>query len=369
MASSSSSRDIVFHVLDASNQKTSISIEAPDLLKCRSLDFRDLINTAKGEITLNPSDSNFVDDLAVKFILENLQCDRMNVTDNCEPKAVAMHCAALYRYKCIPDLFEEVWDHMEPKSSRLSRSSDDQPSPKFPRGALGSWGEKWVIATCRHLITAAFVLGNRQILEEEIRVAVWGMNASVEIPVIPVDIKCELCNMICRVNQELISVALRRKELDKLYNALHKELDNHEKSSKEVMELIRQELKLANLGDLSRSSKYPQNFEVLKETTPYTFLWGIECVLLGLCKEQTPSPSATPTSSRPSRAGLGLSADEIGGKFKKRKGKDKEPPDKIVGEVIASLKTYKVKRQKRLAEKLMANRNKIIDDWREKLKH
>jgi hypothetical protein len=370
MASSSSSSPVEFHVRNASGRETPVRVEHPDVLRCRSLDFRELIdNKAAGKtpkITLNLPDSKYgIDFPAVEYILKNLQCDHINVSGG-EPEALARHCAALYHYKCIPDIFKEIWDHTQPQSSQSSILSDDQQSTASPRESLRSWPGNRSITTCHHLITIAFVLGIQDVLEEELRFAVWGSRTRVESSLIPVDIEGELCQYDFPVKQELMSVALRQKELRELFNELHKKLDSHENGNRKLVERKRKELKAKKLGDLSRSSEFPQNVEVLRKLTPYEFFWHIENVLMGRREAQTTSPTATTINSQVTdRTIPTVSADDVASRFKRDDIKGKESTNETIREIVDSLDKFITARQTEIAKELTADRNKTIDEWRE----
>ena len=186
----SSTAGAVFRISDGSR----VRISQRDLLRSRSLGLRKLIDEegVKREIPLQVDLSTDIDCAAVEWVVNELQQQKPDVDH--DPKGLARHCAVLWKYQCIPDLFESQENNINPQSSSGSISSADQQSSitssATPSRAPRCWQGRIKHQTCRQLITIAIVLGSRKILEEEIKTAVWGTNKEMDIIVpLGVDIK------------------------------------------------------------------------------------------------------------------------------------------------------------------------------------
>lgn len=194
MANTSPTTDVFFHISDGPGQKDNdVRIAHPDVLRRRSLKLRELMDknsASQGKtIPLKLDPIHDIDSKAVEWVLENLQKgDALQPEDGCKPEVLAKHCTVLWNYECNPATFEHLGGSIQPRSSRQSTSpSIDQEGNIAPSTSLSadswSWRGKKCSRTCGHLITIAIVLGLQNILEEEIKVAVWGTNKKVEISV------------------------------------------------------------------------------------------------------------------------------------------------------------------------------------------
>jgi hypothetical protein len=193
MANPSPTADVFFHIFDGPDQKDTsndVRIAQPDVLRRRSLTLKELMdnNSASQEkIQLKLDPKYGIDSKAVEWVLENLQREgnALQPEGSCKPGVLAKHCAVLWNYKCNPATFTHLGGSIQPCSSRQSTSpSIDQegsiaPSTS-PSAGSRSWRGKRNGVICGHLITIAIVLGLQNILEEEIKVAVWGTNKTVK---------------------------------------------------------------------------------------------------------------------------------------------------------------------------------------------
>jgi hypothetical protein len=195
MANPPPTADVFFRIFDGPGQKdNNVRIAQPDVLRRRSLTLRELMNNNSASqeriIQLELDPKYGIDSKAVEWVLENLQRERDAVQPEggCKPGVLAKHCAVLWNYECNPATFKHLGGSIQPRSSRRSASpsiaqeSSIAPSTS-PSASSRSWRGKINSHTCGHLITIAIVLGLQNILEEEIKVAVWGTNKTVETSV------------------------------------------------------------------------------------------------------------------------------------------------------------------------------------------
>lgn len=187
MAASFSTTEVVFRISDGSNQsENNVRITQPDRLKRESLGFRRLMDEGaiSQQIPLKVDPKSGFDSAAVAWVLEKLQGQGLDVRP--DPETLARHCAVLWKYECNPDSFKNLGDSMQPRSSSGSPSIDQQSSiapSASPSGGSWCWQGKKNIPTCGQLITIAIVLGLQEVLEEEIKVAVWGTYKEVKVAV------------------------------------------------------------------------------------------------------------------------------------------------------------------------------------------
>lgn len=169
-----------------------VLVKKPDVLKRRSLVLRKLLDSKPSTpdeaipLELDPGWSGF-GSKAVHWILDKLQldCDDIHPDGDCKPESLVGLCSALWRYECDPDTFKHLAEGMQPTSSRRDSStpSIDQQSSSHPNvsrsGGPRCWQRGYSVSTCSMLITIAIVLGLDEILEEEIKTAVWGTKRDV----------------------------------------------------------------------------------------------------------------------------------------------------------------------------------------------
>ena len=187
MEASSSTTEVVFHISDGSNQsENDVRITQPDRLRRWSLGLRRLMDEGATslQIPLKVDPNSGFDSAAVAWVLEKLQGQGLNVRP--DPETLARQCAVLWKYECNPDPFKNLGDSVHPRSSSGSPSIDQQssiaPSTSLSGGSR-CWRGKKNNITCGQLITIAIVLGLQEVLEEEIRIAVWGTNKKVKVAV------------------------------------------------------------------------------------------------------------------------------------------------------------------------------------------
>jgi hypothetical protein len=215
--------EVIFRILNGPSQMVNdVRIAQPELklLRRRSLVLRKLMDeessSQKKIIPLQLDPESHIDGGAIAWVLNDLQRQGGALRPNgeCNPMVLAKHCAVLWNYHCDPDQFKHLGSSIQPRSSRPSSSpSIDQQSiiapnafPSIdqqstigpnvsssidqqstiapnasPSGSSRCWQGKRNNLTCGQLITIAIVLGLEDILEEEIKVAVWGTNKKVEI--------------------------------------------------------------------------------------------------------------------------------------------------------------------------------------------
>jgi hypothetical protein len=191
------SRARAFRVSDGSGKKgtdVEVRIREPSLLRARSVGLKRLMDEqpTTSEIPLNIEGSVDIDCAAVVWVVENLQ--KQNPDENPDPKGLAKglarHCAVLWKYECLPDPFRGLAENMQPKSNSGSISSADLQSSialnGSTNGASRCWQGKRKGHTCRDLITLAIVLRFPEILEEEIKTAVWGTERKMDI-IVPLE--------------------------------------------------------------------------------------------------------------------------------------------------------------------------------------
>lgn len=180
-----------FLVSDSSGKKGSnVRISQPGLLKSRSLQLGKLIaeRGEKQEIPLQVDLSTDIDCAAVEWVVKELQQQEPNIDPDW--KGLARHCAVLWKYQCIPDIFKGPENSLTLRSSSGSMSSADQQSSGTLSKAPRNWHRGKKCHNCRQSITIAIVLGLREILEDEIKTAVWGTNREIDIIVpLSLDIK------------------------------------------------------------------------------------------------------------------------------------------------------------------------------------
>jgi hypothetical protein len=181
----------VFRISDGSDKGSEVRISQRDRLRSRSLGLRELIDKegVKRELPLQVDLSTDIDCTAVEWVVTQLQEQKPHVDH--DAKGLARHCAVLWKYRCIPDPFKIQENSMKPRSSSGSMSSADQQSSITPSAtpsrAPRYWQGRKKHQTCRQLITIAIVLGLREILEDEIKTAVWGTNKEMDI-IIPLEL-------------------------------------------------------------------------------------------------------------------------------------------------------------------------------------
>ncbi len=185
MEAGPSTARVVFHISDGTGRKEQ-NVRQPDLLRRCSLGLRKLMDKEDtNEISLELDPTSGIDCSAAAWVLNNLQRQQLDVRP--DPKTLASHCALLWKYECIPDPFKNLGESMQPRSSSASSSSADQQSSiapsASPSGGSRCWGGRKNSETCRQLITIAFVLGLQEILEDEIKTAVWGTSKKMDLAV------------------------------------------------------------------------------------------------------------------------------------------------------------------------------------------
>lgn len=153
------------------------NVRHPERLRRCSLGLRRLMdNQFPNEILLELDSTSCIDCTAAAWVLDNLQRQQLDVRP--DPKTLATHCELLWKYECIPDPFKNLGESMHPRSSSASLTNSDNQSSMAPSTSPSRssrcWGGKKNSQTCSQLLTIAFVLGLQDILEEEIRTAVWG---------------------------------------------------------------------------------------------------------------------------------------------------------------------------------------------------
>ncbi|KAE9371134.1 hypothetical protein N431DRAFT_376541 [Stipitochalara longipes BDJ] len=346
----------VFHVSDGSGKKgtdVDVRIRQPSLLRARSLGLRREMDKkhTSSEIPLKIEPSTDIDRDAVVWVLENLQ--KQNPDENPDPKGLARHCAVLWKYECLPDPFRGLADSMQPRSSSGSVSSADQQSSialnGSPSGASRCWQGKKKVHTCRHLITIAIVLGFQEILEEEIKTAVWGTEKKIDI-IVPLGLDIE---------------TIRKHELGKLFRLVYEEITEINDADEKLAKSIREILKQHNLGNFAKTWK--KNEKELERWTPYEFLLGVENAFSPPeLQVQEPELQATVgvrdfrsipwerLSQRIFQKVMHINGIEVNGQERKEA-------------IIDGLATLVHERGHELAEKLMRQRNSIIQEWRNSL--
>jgi hypothetical protein len=182
---------------DSTAAPEDVWISHPDLLRRRSLGLREIIdrNREQQNIPLKIEGDSTIHRDAMRWVLENLQHLQLDVSPS--PEILARHCDVLWKYKCIPDSFKELGDSMQPRSSSSSFSSADRHgsngSSASPSRGSRCWQGRKNCHTCQQLITIAIVLDQQEILEYEIKTAVWGTFREIDITVLPgLDIKGKL---------------------------------------------------------------------------------------------------------------------------------------------------------------------------------
>jgi hypothetical protein len=142
--------------------------------------------TADKLISLELEPDSNIDSVAVTEVLDILQREEdVTLEGNCKLGHLARQCAALWKYKCNPQPFKMLGYHTDPKSSILSNNpSIDQQSGSSPSVSLSGsswcWRGRKSSRICGQLLTVAIVLGLEERLGDEITVAVWGTQRTVE---------------------------------------------------------------------------------------------------------------------------------------------------------------------------------------------
>lgn len=193
----SSVKQIFFRISDISAREVyDVEVPQPDRIRRWSLKFRNLMDEGVSwhGMPLKISETSGFDATAVACVLEYLQRGDFGSPDDVEldPQNLARLCSVLWTYKCAPDMFRYLGKQMQPKSSRhpwdlpSNESSGEQRSidPSSGPSAMGLRDRrthpKYNCSTSGHLITVALVLRLQDILEEELKVAVWSTNGEVE---------------------------------------------------------------------------------------------------------------------------------------------------------------------------------------------
>jgi hypothetical protein len=178
---------VVFHISHGAIRKKQ-NVRQPDRLRRCSLGLRKLMDDqGTNVILLDLGSTSCIDCTAAAWVLDNLQRQQSDVRP--DPKTLATHCALLWKYECIPDPFKNLGESMYPRSSSASLTNGNHQSSMAPSTSPSRssrcWGGKKKSETCSQLITIAFVLGLSEILQDEIRTAVWGtskkMNFAVDL--------------------------------------------------------------------------------------------------------------------------------------------------------------------------------------------
>jgi hypothetical protein len=189
-----------FHISDGFSRPREVRISQLGLLRSRSLGLRKLTDEGgvKRRIPLLVDLSTDIDCTAVEWVVTQLQQQEPDIDH--VPKGLARHCAVLWKFQCIPDPFTRRARSIPLWSGSGSISSTDQPSSitspsTTPSRALRSWQGKNKYQTCRQLITIAIVLGVREVLEEEIKTAIWGTNKVIE-DIVPLQLNIEGIYMV-----------------------------------------------------------------------------------------------------------------------------------------------------------------------------
>lgn len=185
MSTLTATSEVIFRISDGSARKD-VRIPQPDMIRGLSLGLRKLMDEedTNQPIPLEVDPNSDIDIAAVIWILDNLQKRDLGVNPN--PETLSRQCALIWKYKCNPDSFKLLGERVQPRSSLRTPSPDEQSTianSHSPSVSLRSWRGKKNSNTCGQLITIAIVLGLRDILEEEIRNAVWGMFSNVKIAV------------------------------------------------------------------------------------------------------------------------------------------------------------------------------------------
>jgi hypothetical protein len=177
----------VFRIVDEDSTEGGhdVQISQPDLLRRQSLILRKLIDDKDTNQEIPLKIENNLGCGATEWVLKHLQGQQPDGATN--PKALAIHCAILWKYECIPDSFNEQGESMQPRSSSSSVSNGDQQSSTStsPSRRSRCWQERKDLEICRQLITIAIVLGWQKILEDEIKTAVWGTFKEMDITILP----------------------------------------------------------------------------------------------------------------------------------------------------------------------------------------
>jgi hypothetical protein len=183
----SSSTEVIFRISDGSNQSENVvRTTQPDSLRRWSLGLRRLIDEGgtSQQIPLKVDPKSGFDSAAVAWVLEKPQRQGLDISP--DPETLARHCAVLWKYECNPDPFKNLGERMQPRSSSGPPSIDQQssiaPSASLSGGSRCWQGKKDNII-CGQLITIAIVLGLQEVLEEEIKIAVWGTDKKVKVAV------------------------------------------------------------------------------------------------------------------------------------------------------------------------------------------
>jgi hypothetical protein len=162
------------------------NVRHPDRLRRCSLGLRRMMDDqVTNEKLLELDSTSCIDCAAAAWVLDNLQRQQLDVRP--DPRTLATHCAMLWKYECIPDPFKDLGESMHPRSSSASLTNGDHQSSMAPSTSPSRssrcWRGKKNSETCSQLITIAFVLGLQEILEDEIRTAVWGTSKKMKFAV------------------------------------------------------------------------------------------------------------------------------------------------------------------------------------------
>ncbi|KAH8745765.1 hypothetical protein BGZ57DRAFT_974389 [Hyaloscypha finlandica] len=336
----------VFFVFDSSSERGSnVRISQPGLLRSRSLGLRKLMDErgVKQEIPLRVDLSTDIDCTAVEWVVKELQQQKPDIDP--DPKGLARHCVVLWKYQCIPDLWNSQEKSIILWSSSSSMSSTEQQSSATPSRAPRFWQGRKKYQTCRQLITIAIVLGLRKILEEEIKTAVWGTNKEMDI-IVPLGVNIK---------------AIRESELWKLFTCVYQKIAEISDGNEKLAKSIRETLKQHNLGDFVQTWKSKQ--EELGLWTPYDFLLGLDNALSPL---ELQTQESAPVGVRDLRP---INWDSLFRKVRDtlhmnstRLGQEKKAA------ILEAIEVHICERQRELATALMTQRDSTVREWKDKLR-
>lgn len=183
-AKQSSTPEIFFRISDSSGEKFhEVRISQPDLIRRHSIGLKKLlderIETRKTLVEVDPQ-AGF-DSSEVAWVIKNLQLPELeSLYQKNDLRALARICGVVWAYQCDPDIFKDLEIIIRPNSG-LRLDSSSTRNAESTTAVSRCWQGTNHIATCGHLITNAFVLGFSEILEDEIKVAVWGTNKEVKV--------------------------------------------------------------------------------------------------------------------------------------------------------------------------------------------
>jgi hypothetical protein len=140
------------------------------------LGLKELIAKAKPEgIRLEVPATAEIGERTLQFLLRNLQANSAVSDGSVDEKTLSRQCNGLWKYQCKPQSFKVLLKDLQPSWSRPSGEENQLSTTAY------CWHQSdrsSPILTSFERVNIAWVLGEDNLLREEIKTAVWNSNAT-----------------------------------------------------------------------------------------------------------------------------------------------------------------------------------------------